>query len=274
MQRMADFIFLGSKITVDGDCSHKRHLLLGRKAMTNLDSVLKSRDFTLLMKFCIVKAMGFSSSHVWMSDWDYKEGWVLKNWCFQTVVREKTLESPLDSKETKPVNPKRNQPCIFIGKIDGEAEAPALCPPDVKSQLTGKDPDPERTEGRRRRGWQRMTRLDGIIDSMDMSLRKLHERVKDREAWCAVVRWVAKSQIPLSDWTTTRMVVTIVKNLAKYIRDLCITSYNCLWIYNYFKKSVKKKCFKIQITNSNEKYTFHIKIQEKGDEIYTKWYIN
>ena len=74
MQRMADFIFLGSKITVDGDCSHKRHLLLGRKAMTNLDSVLKSRDITLSMKFCIVKAMGFSRSHVWMSDWDYKEG--------------------------------------------------------------------------------------------------------------------------------------------------------------------------------------------------------
>ena len=146
MQRMADFIFLGSKITVDGDCSHKikRHLLLGRKAMTNLDSILKSRDITLSTKFCIVKAMGFSSSHVWMSDWDYKQGWVLKNWCFQTLVLEKTLESPLNSKETKPVNPKGNQPWIFIGKTGAEAEVPIIgcrCeePTRWKRPYAGKD---------------------------------------------------------------------------------------------------------------------------------------
>ena len=116
--------FWSSKITVDGDCSHKikRHLLLGRKAMTNLDSILKSRDITLSTKFCIVKAMGFSSSHVWMSDWDYKQGWVLKNWCFQTLVLEKTLESPLNNKKIKPVNPKGNQPWMFTGRTDAEAE--------------------------------------------------------------------------------------------------------------------------------------------------------
>ena len=84
---------------------------------------------------------GFSSSHVRMCELDHKEGWVLNNWCFQTVVLEKTLESPLDSKEIKPVNPKGNQPCIFIGRTDAESEAPIFWPPDGKSWLTEKDPD-------------------------------------------------------------------------------------------------------------------------------------
>ena len=127
-------IFLGSKITTDGDCSHeiKRCLLLGRKAMNNLDSILKSRDITLPTKIHLVKAMG-------MWELDYKESWVPKNWCFWTVMLEKTLESPLDRKEIKPVNPKGNQSWIFIGRTD--AEAPILWPPDAKSWLIGKDPD-------------------------------------------------------------------------------------------------------------------------------------
>ena len=106
-----DFIWGGSKITTYGDCSHeiKRHLLLGRKVMTNLDSILKSRNITLLTKICLVKAMVFSSGHVWMRELDYKESWVLKNWCFWTVVLEKTLESSLDCKEIQPVHPKGNQ---------------------------------------------------------------------------------------------------------------------------------------------------------------------
>ena len=137
-----DFIFLGSKIIADGDCSHeiKRHLLLGRKAVTNLDSILKSRDITLPTKVRIVK-VGFSSSHVWMWELDQKESWALKNWYFWTMVLEKTLESPLDSKEIKPVNPKGNQPWIYIGRTDAEASASVLWPPDVKSQLIGKDTD-------------------------------------------------------------------------------------------------------------------------------------
>ena len=98
VETVADLIFLGSKITADGDCSHeiKRLLLLGRKVMTNLDSILKSKDITLSTKVCLVKAMVFSSSHVWMGELDYKQSWVAKNWCFWTVVLEKTLESPLD----------------------------------------------------------------------------------------------------------------------------------------------------------------------------------
>ena len=100
MKAVTDFIFLGSKITAHGDCSYeiKRHLLLGRKAMTNLDNILKSRDITLLTKVCYSQSYGFSSSHVWMWELDYKESWVPKNWCFWTVVLKKTLESPLNCK--------------------------------------------------------------------------------------------------------------------------------------------------------------------------------
>ena len=148
MEAVTDWIFLGSKIAVDGNCSHeiKRRLFLGREAMTNLDNILKSRDITLPGKVCIDKAIIFSSSCLWMWELDHREGWALKSWCFWTVVLEKTLESPSDSKEIKPVNPKGNQPWIFIGGTDAEAKALILWPPDVKSWLVGKDPD----------GWERL----------------------------------------------------------------------------------------------------------------------
>ena len=143
METMTDFIFLGSKITADGDCSYKikRCLLLGRKTITNLYSILKSRDITLLTKFHIVKAMFFfSNSHVWKWDLDYKGSWGPNNCCFWTVVLEKTLESPLDCKEIKPVNPKGNQSWIFIERTDAEAEAPILWPPDGMTWFTGERP--------------------------------------------------------------------------------------------------------------------------------------
>ena len=109
--------------------------------LTNLDSILKSRDITLPAKVHLVKAMVFSSSHVWMWKLYYKESWAPKSWCFWTVVLEKTCESPLDCKDIKPVHPKGNQLRIFIGRTDAKAETPILWPPDVKSWLTGKDPD-------------------------------------------------------------------------------------------------------------------------------------
>ena len=153
---MTDFIFLGSKISANGDCSHetKRHLLLGRKTMNHLDSILKTRDITLPTKVCLVKPMVFSSSHVWIWELDYKESWAPKNWCFWTVVLEKALESPLDCKEIKSVNSKGNQPWIFIGMTDAKAEALILQPPDVKNWLTGKDPEAGKEWGQEeKRAW-------------------------------------------------------------------------------------------------------------------------
>ena len=141
--KVTDFIFGGSKITADGDCSHeiKRYLLLGRKAMTNLDSILKSRDIALLTKVCLVKAMVFPVVMHGCESWTIKkaERWRIEAfelWCCRRLLRV----SPLDFKEIKPVSPKGNQPWIFIGRTDAEAETPILWPPDAKNWLIGKNP--------------------------------------------------------------------------------------------------------------------------------------
>ena len=202
---MTDFIFLGSKITADADCSHKvkRRLLLGRKAMTNLDSILKSRDITLPTKVHLVKAYGFSSGHVWMWELDCEESWAPKNWCFWPMVLEKTLLSPLDCKEIQPVHPKGDQSWVFIGRTDAEAETPILWPPHAKSLLIGKDPDAGRDWGQEEEttedemaGWQHW--LDGH------EFEWTRELVMDREAWRATIHRVAKSWTWLSDWTELR----------------------------------------------------------------------
>ena len=148
--------------------------------MTNLDSILKSRDITLPTKVRLVKAMVFP---VWMWQLDCEESWAPKNWCFWTMVLEKTLESPLDCREIQPVHPKGDQSWVFIGRNDAEAETPIVWPPHANNWLIGKDPDAWR--------W-----LDGNTDSMDMSLSKLRELVLDRDAWRTVIH-----RIVMSNWT-------------------------------------------------------------------------
>ena len=195
METVTNFIFLGSKITADGGCSDetKRRLLLGRNAMTNLNSIKKQRHH-FANKDPSSQGYGFSSSHVWVWELDHKESWEPKDWCFWTVVLEKTLESPLDCKEIQPVHPKGNQPWIFIGRTDAKAEAPILWPPDTKNWLTGKDPDAGE-DWRREKG---MTEDEMVGWHHWLGVIKLWELVMDREA---AVHGSAKSWTRLRDWT-------------------------------------------------------------------------
>ena len=153
METVTNFLFFGSKITVESDCSHeiKRCLLLGRKADKTRQHIKKQRHH-FADKGPYSLSYGFSSSHVWMWELDHKEGWAAKNWCFWTVVLEKTLESPLENKEIKPINPKGNRPWIFLGRTDAEAEATILWTPDAKSWLIWKDPDAGRDWGQEEKG--------------------------------------------------------------------------------------------------------------------------
>ena len=163
--------------------------------MTNLDCVIKSRDIILPNhhKGPYSQSYGISSSHVKMWELDHNEGWVLKNWCFQTLVLEKTLEGPLDSKVIKPVNPKGNQPWTFIGRTDAEAEASILWPPDAESWLIWKDPD----AGKDWRQEEKGTTEDEMVGWYQWH--NGHGLVMDGEAWRNAVHGVAKGW---NNWMT------------------------------------------------------------------------
>ena len=244
MKTAWDFIFLGPKITADGDYSHeiKRNLFLGGKAITNLDTILKSRDITVLTKVCIIKPMDFPVV-IYGCEMDHKEGWAPKNWCFPVMVLEKTIESPWTARS--------NQSILKEINPDYWLEGLML---KLKLQYLGHLMQRahhwktlwwwERLRAGEEVEWQRIRWLDGITDSMDMRLSKLQEIVKDSQAWCAAVHGVSKNQTGLSDWTTTK--INTKMELPRNVPSLLVYSAKNIHIPGKMKINAIVKVLKMQ----------------------------
>ena len=202
-QKQWQTLFLGPKIIADSDCSHEiKTLAPQEKSYDKPRQCSKKQRHYFADKGPSGQSYSFSSSHVWMWELDYKENWVQKNWCFWTVVLEKTLQSPLDCKEIQPINPKGNQSWLVIGRTEAEGEVSILWPPDAKNWVTGKDPD----AGKDWRQEKDMTKDEMIGWHHWLNGRESEQAlviVKDGEAWCAAVHGVAKSWTWLGNWTAT-----------------------------------------------------------------------
>ena len=203
METVTDFILQGSKITADSDCSHeiKRRLLLGRKVTTNLDSILKSR---------VIKSSGFSSGHVWIWGWTIKKAecqriGAFELWCWRRLLRVPWTARRSSQSDLKEISPEYSLEGLILKlKLQYFGYQMRRADSLEKTLMLGK------IETRKRRGWQRMRWLDGFTGSMDMSLSKLQETVKDRGAWLAAVHGITKNWTWLSNWTTTILLVKII----------------------------------------------------------------